>query len=283
MHTSRREFFTLITTTALGAHIQAKPLGIPIGIQPYTVRNELAKDPEGTTRQLALMGYEAIEISIPFNGLDAAKVRALLKSLKMIAPAGSFGGAKNESEWARSIEAAKSLGAKYIGVSAPQDWTKSLDGCKRTAERFNKLGEQSKKAGVTAIYHNHNWEYRLIGGVVAYDELLKQTDPKLVQMEIDIFWTTIAGKDPIDYFNRYPGRFPVWHLKDLKAGFGPTTEQVAGQPFAPIGGGTINWKRIFSGAKKAGLKYYFVEQDRWDTTPLESAKASCDFLKKFKP
>jgi sugar phosphate isomerase/epimerase len=243
----------------------------------------LAKDLEGTMRQLAQYGYESIEISVPFHGLDAPKALALLKSLKMIAPSGSFGGAKDPSEWTRSIETAQSLGAKYMGVNAPQDWTKSLDGWKRAAEHFNKLGEQSKKAGITVTYHNHNFEYRVFDGVVAYDELLNQTDPRLVQMEIDIFWTTIAGKDPIEYFNRYPGRFPLWHLKDLKAGFEHTTEPVKGQPFAPIGGGTINWKRVFGGAKKAGLKYYFVEQDRWDTTPLESAKSSCEFLKKFNP
>ena len=283
MHTNRREFFAFVATATMSASANAKPLGIPIGIQPYSVRNELAKDPEGTVRQLAKIGYQSIEISVPFHGLDAAKVRALLKSTKMTSPSGSFGNGQDASEWARSIEKAASLGAKYMVVTVPQDWTRSLDGWKRAAEHLNRLGEQSKKAGIAVTYHNHNWEFREYEGIAAYDHLLKQTDPGLVTMEIDIFWTVIAGKDPIDYFNRYPGRFQLWHLKDLKAGFGPTTESVQGQPFAPIGGGTIDWKRIFSGAKRSGLKYYFVEQDRWDTTPIESVKASCEFLKKFKP
>jgi sugar phosphate isomerase/epimerase len=279
MNTTRREF---LAAAASGAIASAKPLGMLIGLQPYTVRNEMAKDFEGVLRKVAAFGYESIELGAPTNGKSASELKALLKSVKMVAPSGGYGMPKDDSDWARKIEDATTMGAKYMLVNAPNEWTKSLDGWRRAGELFNKLGAQTKKAGITVAYHNHNFEYRVFDGVVSYDELLKATDPALVTMEMDIFWTTIAGHDPLAYFNKYPGRFQIWHLKDLKKGFGPTTERVEGQPFAEIGAGTIDWKKIFSGAKKAGVKCYFVEQDRWDQPPLDAAKQSCEFLKKFK-
>ena len=284
MNQSRREFLAFSGVAAQAAWsggAAARPLGIPIGIQPYTVRNELAKDVEGTLRELAGMGYESIEVSAPFYGKQPAELRTLLKSLRLIAPSGGFGDPKSDADWARSIENAKTLGAKYMIVTAPSEWTRSLDGWKRAAERFNKLGAEARKAGVAVVYHNHHFEYKVFDGVKAYDQLLRSTDPALVNMEMDIFWTTFAGEDPLAYFEKYPGRFPLWHLKDLKKGYPPSTDKFEGNPFAPIGAGIIDWKRIFSGAKQAGLKYYFVEQDRWDKPPLECARESCEFLKKF--
>ncbi len=284
MQTSRRGFLTFSGAAAAAAwnSALAKPLGMPIGIQPYTVRNEMAKDVEGTLRQLAGMGYQSIEASVPFYGKEAAEARALFNSLELISPSGAFGNPKDDSEWARSIENATTVGAKYMIVSVPSEWHKSLDGWKRAAEYLNKLGAQSKKAGITVVYHNHHFEYKVYDGVKAYDQLLQSTDPALVQMEIDIFWTTYAGEDPLAYFEKYPGRFAIWHIKDLKKGFPPSTDKVEGNPFAEVGAGIIDWKRVFKRASQAGLKHYFVEQDRWDRAPLECAKASCDFLKKLK-
>ncbi len=255
---------------------------MPIGIQPYTVREQLAKDLEGTLRQLAAMGYESIEVSENFYGKQGAALRELLRSLGFQSPSGGFTSADDES-WSRGIESAKAIGVKYMIATAPRELTNSLDGWKRVSERFNKLGVLSRKAGLTLTYHNHHFEYKVFDGVVAYDQLLRSTDSKLVAMEIDIFWTTYAGQDPLEYLKKYPGRFPIWHLKDLKPGFPPSTDPVKGNPFAEVGSGVIDWKRIFSGAKQAGLRHYFMEQDRWDRDPLESARMSCEFLKKFKP
>ena len=279
MNTSRREFLAL---SGLAANMAlARPLGMPIGIQPYTVRNELAKDLEGTLKQLAQMGYQAIETSVPFYGKEAAQLRSLLKSVGLPSPSGQFADPKDDAAWARSTEQAAALGMKYMIVTAPKEWTTSLDGWKRVAERFNKLGAQSGKAGLAVAYHNHHWEYKVYDGVVAYDELLRLTDPELVKMEMDVFWTTYAGKDPLEYFDQHPGRFPLWHIKDLKKGFPPSTEKVQGNPFAEIGAGIMDWKRLFGAAPKAGVRYYFVEQDQWERPPLESARMSCEFLKKF--
>jgi sugar phosphate isomerase/epimerase len=273
---TRRGFLAGVAGAAL-----ARPLDIPIGIQPYTVRNELDKDVEGTLRQLAAMGYQSIEAGVPFHGKQAAELRALLKSVGLSAPSGGFA-SQNEDAWARGVEQARELGVEYMIITAPSEWRNSLDGWKRTAERFNKFGAMSRKAGIALAYHNHHFEYKVYDGVVAYDELLRSTDPELVKMEIDIFWTTFAGKDPLAYFTNHPNRFPLWHLKDLKKGWAPSTGKVEGNPFAEIGQGIIDWKKIFTGARQAGLRYYFVEQDQWDRPPLESARMSCEFLKKFK-
>ena len=284
MNTSRRQFLAfgawMAGEAAVGRGL-AKPLGIPIGIQPYTVRNELPKDPEGTLKQLARMGYEAIEASAPFYGRQAAETHKLMHSLGLVIPSGHYPNPKNDADWDRSIEQAKILGSKFMITNAPREWHGSLDGWKRAADLFNRLGAQTKKAGIALAYHNHHFEYKVFDGVMGYDQFLKSTDPGLVKMQMDIFWTTYAGQDPLAYFDKYPGRFPVWHIKDLKKGFPPSTDQVKGNPFTEIGAGTINWKRIFGGARKAGLRYYFVEQDQSDREPLESARISCEFLKKF--
>jgi sugar phosphate isomerase/epimerase len=221
-----------------------------------------------------------MEAGVPFYGKQAAEARDLLKSLGLSSPSGTFG-AKDEDEWARAAENAKVLGAEYMIATVPREWSKSLDGWKRAADMLNRRGRISKEAGLALAYHNHHFEFKEFEGVVAYDQLLKSTDPALVKMEIDIFWATYAGQDPLAWFDRYPGRFPLWHVKDLKPGQKPSTDQVPGNPFAEVGTGIIDWKRIFSGARKAGLRYYFIEQDNWDRPPLESARMSCEFMKKF--
>jgi len=283
MFNTRREFLALAAIAA--GRAAAKPLGMPIGIQPYTVRNELGKDLEGTLRQIAKMGYQAIEVASPFYGKAPAEARQMLRSMGFSMPAGHFAG-QNEAEWAKSVEDGKALGVKYMIANAPREWTTSLDGWKRAGDLFNRMGEQSKKAGITLAYHNHHFEFKVFDGVIAYEQLLRSTDPGLVAMEIDIFWITFAGQDPLQWFDRHPGRFPLWHVKDMKPGFGPSTDPVdyakTGIPFAEIGHGTIDWKRVFGAAKQAGLRHYFVEQDRWEKPPLECARLSAEFLKKFK-
>jgi sugar phosphate isomerase/epimerase len=130
-------------------------------------------------------------------------------------------------------------------------------------------------------YHNHNHEFRVYDGVVAYDELLRSTDENLVKMEMDCFWTTFAGKNPIAYSQKYPGRFPLLHIKDLKPGYQPTTGDFKGNPFCEVGQGVIKWAPIFEAAKQGGLRHYFVEQDMWDRPSLESARMSAEYLKKL--
>ena len=158
---------------------------------------------------------------------------------------------------------------KYIMLpSLPGDWTGTIDGYQRAADFFNKAGVRCKKAGIRFGFHNHQIEFLEIGGRVPYDVLLELTDPRLVIFELDIAWITAAGKDPLAYFRNYPGRFEVWHMKDL------TPEKQD----ATLGEGIIDFKPILAEARTAGMKYWFVEQDHCRThTPMESIRISREY------
>jgi sugar phosphate isomerase/epimerase len=282
MDTSRRSFLAAVMAAA-GGRAAAKPLDLPIGIQPYTVRKEMEADFEGTLRKLVAIGYEAVEVGDPFYGRKPEAVRDLFQSLGLKSSSGFFPYPKDNSAWAASIEHARTLGVAHMITTVPEDWTKSLDGWKRAAERLNQLGAECKKAGMAVAYHNHNFEFKTFDGVVAYDELLRLTDAETVKMEMDCFWTTYAGKDPVEYFHKHPGRFALLHIKDLKKGFTPSTDWPKGNPFTEVGAGVIDYKRIFKAAPEAGLKQYYVEQDNWDRPPLEAARISCEYLKNLNP
>ncbi len=145
------------------------------------------------------------------------------------------------------------------------------DGWKHAADAFNRAGEASKKAGIQFAYHNHNWEFKTDKGEMPYEILLTKTDPNLVKMEMDLFWTVKGKQDPLTYFNRYPGRFPLVHVKDMKKN-GEMTE---------VGSGDIDFKKIFAQSEKAGIQHYFVEHDE-PKDPIESIKTSYDYLSKLR-
>lgn len=261
----------------------APPHGLPIGLELYTVRNECEKDLEGTIAQVAAIGYKEVEV-YDFYGRKAAEVRKLLDANGLKSPSGHFLMPKLKKGLEKHIEDGKTLGMEYFicPILDPED-RDGLDDYQRLAEFFNKVGEQCQKAGIQFAYHNHNFEFKTFDGVVPYDELLRLTDPELVKMELDCYWTTRAGKDPLDYFQKHPGRFPLLHIKDAKAGAPTATEMDAGRGFfTEVGRGTIDWKRIFKAAPQGGLKHYFVEQDECDGSPLDSIKISHDYLKNLK-
>jgi sugar phosphate isomerase/epimerase len=260
----------------------ANPLGLPIGLQTYTVRNQLKEDFAGTLHKVAAMGYREVEVNGDWYGRPPAELRKILDDGGLRAPSAHFESPKDSDAWSKDMEGAHTVGLEYMLTTSHSEWTKSLDGWKRTADFFNGLAKQCRDNGFQFAYHNHNFEYRAYDGVVAYDELLQSADKDLVKMEMDCFWTTFAGKDPVEYFHKYPGRFPLLHIKDLKPGYEPTTDGFKGNPFIEVGKGTIDWKRIFSAAREGGLKHYYVEQDMWDRPPLESARISIDYLKKLK-
>ncbi len=260
------------------------PLGIPIGLQLYTVRDECAKDFEGTLKQVAALGYKNVEV-YDFYGKTAADAKKLLDADGLKAPSGHWMLAKLKKNINKCIEEAQALGCEYIVMpifELPE--RKTFEQFKRHVEFFNKVGAQCKKAGLQFAYHNHNYEFQKHGDTTIYDYLLNSADPELVKFEMDCFWVTHAGQDPVAYMEKYPGRFPLLHIKDLKAGNEPTTTLDAEKGtslFAEVGSGTIDWKRIFAAAPKGGLKYYYVEQDFCERPPLESIKMSYDYLSKL--
>lgn len=258
------------------------PLGIPVGLQLYTLRDTIAKDFEGVIKQVAAIGYKNVEV-YDFYGKPAAEVKKILDDNGLKAPSGHWMLPKLRKSLDKCIEEAKGIGCEYLVMPILlEPERKTFDQYKRHVEFFNKAGEKCKKAGLTFAYHNHNFEFQKFGDTTAFDFFLKSLDPELVKIEMDCFWVTHAGQDPVAYMEKNPGRFPLLHIKDLKAGHEPATELDAKMGlFAEVGQGTIDWKRIFAAAPKGGLKYYYVEQDECERPPIESVKMSYDYLSKL--
>jgi sugar phosphate isomerase/epimerase len=280
----RRQFLRRSTCgvaglAALGTRaLRANPLGLPIGLELYTVRNELEKDFAGTIKKVAAIGYKEVEL-YAFLKKPAAEIRRALADNGLVCPVAHYD-LTLEPRLAQEIDYAHQLGLKYMVVAwlTPEE-RRSLDQYKRYAEFFNRAGAETKKAGIQFGYHNHNFEFKTFDGKVAFDELLRLTDPQLVKIELDCFWMTWAGRNPVDYMKRDHGRYPILHIKDRKPGFGTSTDvDDKPGPFTEVGHGIIDWKPIFAAAS-AGVKHYFVEQDFCDRSPFESARISYEYLK----
>ncbi len=269
--------------------LNAEPLGIPIGLELFTVRNECAQDFPGTMEKVAAIGYKQVEV-FDFYGRKASEVRRILDSAGLVAPSShmlpyvlrpEYKPSELKSRWAALLNDAAELGVHYLGGSiGGVSKTNPLDDYKRLAGLMNAVGEQCQQAGLQFTYHNLNVEFREHAGVIPYDWLLQHTNSGFVQLEIDCYWLTRAGKDPVQYFERYPGRTPLLHIKDRKPGYASTTVPDSGRgPFTEVGSGVIDWKSIFAGARAGGVKHYYVEQDFFDRPVFESIKISYDYLK----
>jgi sugar phosphate isomerase/epimerase len=256
-----------------------------VGVQLYTVRDLMKSDFEGTIAKVAAIGYKEVEFAGYF-GRTPQQVRAVLDKNGLKAPATHVQYDELDEKFPAVIEASKTIGLEYIVCPwIPEDLRKSPDIWKQASEKFNRCGEQSKKAGMQFAYHNHWFEFLPVDGKLPYDALLELCDKDLVKMELDLCWITTAGGDPLKYFDRYPGRFPLVHVKDLKklpvitAGgpqnFGDTVD------LTEVGSGIIDWKRIFAASDKAGIKHYIVEHDH-PKAPLESIAGSYAYLNKLR-
>lgn len=253
-----------------------------IGVQLYTVRDLMKDDFEGTIAKVAQIGYKEVEFAGYF-GRSGQQVRAILDKNGLSAPATHVQYDELDEKFPSVIETSKAIGLEYIICPwIPEDIRKSPDVWKKAAEKFNRCGEQSKKAGIQFGYHNHWFEFLPVNGKLPYDELLKECDASLVKMEMDLCWITVAGGDPVKYFEKYPGRFPLVHVKDMKKL--PKVSSAGGQDFGDslkdmtsVGDGIIDWKRIFSYSEKAGIRHYIVEHDK-PADPMASITASYQYL-----
>jgi len=259
-----------------------------IGLQLYTVRDAMKTDFEGTIAKVAAAGYKEVEFAGYFDH-SPKDVRAILDKNGLAAPSCHVTYDVVEKKWPETLEAAKIVGHNYIICPWIDEKQRAEPGgWKRAAELFNKAGEASKKAGIQFGYHNHSFEFipaDSLGGKLPYDFLLAETNPKLVTMELDLCWISVAGKDPLAYFEKYPGRFPLVHVKDwikdpnaTDSYKGATGSSVKiGGRLADVGQGTIDWKRIFAHSEKAGIKHYFVENDE-PKSAFDDIKVSYDYL-----
>jgi sugar phosphate isomerase/epimerase len=266
-----------------------------VGLQLYTVRGAMKTDFEGSIAKVAAVGYKEVEFAGIFAadagyfGCSPKDVRAILDKNGLAAPSCHAGYDILEKRWSEALEAAHAVGHSYIVCPWIDEKQRAEPGgWKRAAEIFNKAGEASRKAGIQFGYHNHSFEFvpaDSLGGKLPYDFLLAETDPKLVAMELDLCWINVAGKDPLVYFDKYPGRFPLVHVKDwIKDPNATDTYKGAtgsavkiGGRLADVGQGSIDWKRTFAQSEKAGIKHYFVENDE-PKSAFDDIKISYDYL-----
>ncbi len=255
-----------------------------IGLQLYTVRDHMAKDPVATLARVAQIGYNSVEGATytgdeKFYGMSVAGFKKVLSdnglvmysSHYLLGEGGKIKGTMM-NDWDKAVDDAAAVGLKYMICAWLQPSERgSLDHYKQVGEDLNKAGEVCKKAGIQLCYHNHNFEFIQENGKYPYDTLLSTTDKNLVKMEMDMYWMTKAKQDPIALFNEHPGRFPLWHLKDM--------DNKPDQMFTEVGSGIIDFKKIFAHANKAGLKYFFVEQDICPGDPYDSIAKSYHYIK----
>jgi len=281
MHTfSRREFIAASAAgiAAAGAReLRADPLGLPVGFQVYPIRELIAKDFAGTLRQMASIGYRSVEMCSPpgyqtsgfgpLMSLSASQMRQTIQAAGLICESCHYQFREMKENLDDRLAYARELGLKQMIVASfglRQDAT--LSDWARAAEEMNKIGEQTRKAGIQLGFHNHHFEFREIDGVLIYDKLMSVLDPKLVKMQFQVAVISL-GYQAVTFFRKYPGRFVSLHLADWSS---------AEKKAVPVGKGVVDWKQLFAAAKPAGVKNYYVEME------MDALKASYPYLHALK-
>ena len=290
--TTRRSFIK--STSILSAGFLMAPTELEkkkslIGLQLYTVRDAMQKDPADTLAKVAQIGYNSVEGATytgteNFYGMDAKTFAALIKKNGLIIPSSHYRLGEDQEngkdvmgtmlhDWDKAVDDAKAVGIQYMVCAwlSPAE-RGNIDHYKKLAEHLNKAGEVCKKAGIQLCYHNHDFEFIVDNNQLPYDILINNTDKELVKFEVDLYWITKAGHDPIELFKANAGRFPLWHLKDM--------DKTPEHSFTEVGNGTIDFKKIFNYADTAGMKYFFVEQASTPGDPFVSITQSIAYLKK---
>lgn len=291
---NRRHFIATSAMAAVAANLPFPAMSAKIkriGIQLYTLREELGRNLYGTLAELAKIGYKELE-SFPawqrghFWGLSPIEFQKKVQNLgmKVVSTHISTGYKEPVSDalsaahlgqnFEKFADACAEAGLAYIVCPyLAEDERKNIDDYKRKAELFNRSGAICKERGITFCYHNHAFEFEKIDNQIPFDVLMEHTDPALVYFELDLFWITKAGFKAEEYINKYPGRYRLYHVKDMSA-----TDKV----FAPVGTGIIDFASIFKLNKVAGTQHFFVEQDKFTAPAMESVKTSFNNLKKLR-
>jgi sugar phosphate isomerase/epimerase len=246
------------------------------GIQLYSVRDDLAKDPKGVLKQLSSYGYKQVESfeggKGMFWGMSNTEFKSYMDELGMKIISSHCDISK---DFEKKAADAAAIGMKYLicPYKGPQ---KDIDAFKKFAEEFNQKGEICKKNGIRFAYHNHDYSFVNMNGEMGQDVMMKNTDPKLVDFELDMYWVVAAGQDIETWLKKYPKRFRLCHVKDRKKGATATEKDAS----VVIGTGSINYPKILKTAKKLGMEYYIVEQEKWEgTTPMQAAQADATYMK----
>ena len=259
-----------------------------MGLQLYTVRAPMRTDVAGTLQRVAALGYEELETygfdpkTLGYYGMPASAFAERLRELKLTTPSGHYdlnryAGASVPdltAYVARCIEGAHALGQTYITWPLLDEDFRTIDKFKIVAERLNTIGAQIKKAGLQLAYHNHDFEFVEQNGQIGYDIILKETDPALVKMQMDLYWIAHGSKlTPHEWFKKAPGRFVMWHVKDMHK---------VSRDYTELGNGTIDFTKIWPDTGLAGMKHFFVEQgSNFAKDPMQSIADSAAYVKQY--
>ena len=276
---NRRKFLAL-SAAAWPAMAFGAGKHIPLGVQLYTIRN-LVKEKNllDLLKQIRAIGYEEVELYWNLYKLPEHELINSLRRSGLTAASGHF----NYDEFAAKIPYARRLGLKWmVCPMLPKAQWGSPEGFRRAAAAFNQWGKECQQHGMRFAFHNHNYEFQDLKGTTGFDILLKETDPELVWLEMDVYWITQAGRDPVLLLNQLGKRVRLLHLKDRKADV-PTSQALddGAEHFTEVGNGTIAWRPLFTLAQKLGIEHYYVEQDESDKSPMDSLKISYAFLHKM--
>lgn len=244
-----------------------------VGINLYSIREPMLTDAAGTLEKLAKIGYKEIESAKSakgnYYGLQPKEIKQITKDLGLTLRSGHV---PVNATWQKSVDEAAEAGQDYLVAAGLPSRGQTVDNYKKVADIFNKSAEDCKKANLIFGYHNGGSDFAQENGQTLYDVLLDNTNPDLVKMELDLGWAIVGGGDPIKYFDKYPGRFPLWHIKDIKKDKAESTE---------FGKGRIDIPSLLQNKKKSDMKYFFVEQEEWDSSPLESLQYDYSYLMKL--
>ncbi len=241
-----------------------------IGVQLYSFREEMMKDASGTLRVIADLGFKQVESARSskglYYGLSPAEMKKTCADLGLAIRSGHV---HLDENWEKTLEQAAAAGQEYIICSTMPTSGQTIDNYKVVAEAFNQAGEDCKAMNMKFGYHNHEYEFEQDHGKILYDVLMEETDPSLVHMELDLGWVVAAGQDPVAYFKKYPGRFPLWHLKDMDLWENQSTE---------FGKGGLDIPLMLENRDLSGVKHIFIEQEEYANTPAESMKHNLKYL-----
>jgi len=277
---SRRKFLVNSSLAAIALPtLKNDSLSIPkrrknIGVQLYSVRVEMNQDAKGTLAKLAKMGYNQIESARSqkglYYGLSPKEMKQTCMDLGMTLRSGHV---HVDKDWLKTIDQVAEAGQEYLICSTMPTSGQTVSNYTEVADAFNKAGEQCKARGIKFGYHNHEYEFDTVDSQILYNILLKNTQAGLVHMELDLGWVIAAGKNPLDYFNQFPGRFPLWHLKDMNLAEKKSTE---------FGKGKLDIQGMLKNYKKSGLKYFFIEQEEYGKSAFDSLEYDINYYKKLK-
>ena len=240
------------------------------GVQLYSFRDSMLKNPKGTLEEIASLGFKEIESAGSakgyYYGLKPSEMGETCKTLGMKLTSGHV---RLDDQFDKTMDDAVASGQEYVICSSMPSDGQTIDNYKKVAEQFNKAGEACKKLGLKFGYHNHEYEFESEDGQVLYDVLMDNTQSDLVYMELDLGWVVVAEKDPIAYFKKYPGRFPLWHLKDMNMSKKESTE---------FGKGGLDIELMMKNQELSGVEHIYIEQEEYASTPYDSMKYNMNFL-----